>query len=203
MNALSQPRKMGAVLLADGGRQDCCSRCGTIPCAGAGPRVFPSPREVEKGMAELLRHHVLCGGHRRFAAPRGRSDSALAVLIGVPLGLTLGWYPGGESGRESGDADPAAHQPDRVDSGGDHLLWGGRWRCCIPDFSRRIFPDRGGLHQRRGERAFGVSPRGAQFRADSAATSGGGAVPGGASPDPGGAAHRARALRGWWWWRQK
>ena len=58
----------------------------------SGTRVFPSPREVEKGLAELLRHHVLWGdivdSLRRVAIGYG-----LAVLIGVPLGLTLGWYP--------------------------------------------------------------------------------------------------------------
>ena len=54
--------------------------------------MFPSPREVEKGLAELLRHHVLWGdivdSLRRVALGYGA-----AVLIGVPLGLTLGWYP--------------------------------------------------------------------------------------------------------------
>jgi NitT/TauT family transport system permease protein len=48
--------------------------------------------EVEKGVAELLRHHVLWGdiadSLRRVAVGFG-----LAVVIGIPLGLTLGWYP--------------------------------------------------------------------------------------------------------------
>ena len=58
----------------------------------SGTRVFPSPREVERGLAELLRHHVLwrdiVDSLRRVAAGFG-----IAVLLGVPLGLTLGWYP--------------------------------------------------------------------------------------------------------------
>ena len=58
----------------------------------SGTKVFPSPREVEKGMAELLRHHVLwrdiVDSLRRVALGYGT-----AVLIGVPLGLVLGWYP--------------------------------------------------------------------------------------------------------------
>jgi NitT/TauT family transport system permease protein len=58
----------------------------------SGTRVFPSPREVEKGMGELLRHHVLwwdiVDSLRRVAAGFGA-----AVALGVPLGLTLGWYP--------------------------------------------------------------------------------------------------------------
>ncbi|MGC2637438.1 MAG: ABC transporter permease [Acidobacteriaceae bacterium] len=58
----------------------------------SGTKVFPSPLEVEKGLAELLRHHVLWGdigdSLRRVAV-----GYCAAVLIGVPLGLTLGWYP--------------------------------------------------------------------------------------------------------------
>jgi NitT/TauT family transport system permease protein len=58
----------------------------------SGTKVFPSPVEVENGMAELLRHHVLWGdivdSLRRVALGYGA-----AVLVGVPLGLALGWYP--------------------------------------------------------------------------------------------------------------
>jgi NitT/TauT family transport system permease protein len=58
----------------------------------SGTKVFPSPREVEKGLAELLGHHVLwkdiIDSLRRVAVGFG-----LAVLVGIPLGLTLGWYP--------------------------------------------------------------------------------------------------------------
>lgn len=58
----------------------------------SGTRVFPSPGDVERGMAELLRHHVLWGdiidSLRRVALGFGA-----AVVLGVPLGLTLGWYP--------------------------------------------------------------------------------------------------------------
>lgn len=55
-------------------------------------KVFPSPREVEKGMAELLRHHVLWGdiwdSLRRVAI-----GFSAAALLGIPFGLALGWYP--------------------------------------------------------------------------------------------------------------
>lgn len=58
----------------------------------SGTKVFPSPYDVEKGMAELLKHHVLWGdivdSLRRVAVGFGA-----AVMIGVPLGLVLGWYP--------------------------------------------------------------------------------------------------------------
>lgn len=58
----------------------------------SGTKVFPSPREVLNGMEDLLRHHVLWGdivdSLRRVTAGFGA-----AVVLGVPLGLTLGWYP--------------------------------------------------------------------------------------------------------------
>ena len=58
----------------------------------SGTKVFPSPYDVEKGMAELLRHHVLWGdivdSLRRVAVGFGA-----AAVLGIPLGLTLGWYP--------------------------------------------------------------------------------------------------------------
>jgi NitT/TauT family transport system permease protein len=57
-----------------------------------GTKVFPSPLSVEKGLAELLRKHVLWAdigdSLRRVAVGFGA-----AAAIGVPLGLTLGWYP--------------------------------------------------------------------------------------------------------------
>lgn len=58
----------------------------------SGTKIFPSPYEVEKGMAELLRHHVLwrdiVDSLRRVAVGFGA-----AALLGIPLGLILGWYP--------------------------------------------------------------------------------------------------------------
>jgi NitT/TauT family transport system permease protein len=91
MNSLSEPRKWeqffwpilaSALLLALWHYSDVWS----------GTKVFPSPREVEKGMGELLRHHVLwrdiVDSLRRVAVGFG-----VAVLLGVPLGLILGWYP--------------------------------------------------------------------------------------------------------------
>jgi len=55
-------------------------------------KVFPSPLSVERGLAELLRKHVLWSdigdSLRRVAIGFGT-----AAVVGVPLGLTLGWYP--------------------------------------------------------------------------------------------------------------
>jgi NitT/TauT family transport system permease protein len=55
-------------------------------------KVFPSPLDVKKGIAELVQKHVLWADMvdslRRVAIGFGA-----AALIGIPLGLTLGWYP--------------------------------------------------------------------------------------------------------------
>lgn len=58
----------------------------------SGTKILPSPIEVEKGFVELLHEHVLWAdiqdSLRRVAEGFG-----LAALLGIPLGLTLGWYP--------------------------------------------------------------------------------------------------------------
>lgn len=55
-------------------------------------KIFPGPSDVEKGIAELLERGVLWAyivdSLRRVAVGFG-----LAVILGVPLGLILGWYP--------------------------------------------------------------------------------------------------------------
>ncbi len=55
-------------------------------------KIFPSPLEVERGMAELLRENVLwrdiSDSLRRVALGFGAASA-----LGIPLGLTLGWYP--------------------------------------------------------------------------------------------------------------
>jgi NitT/TauT family transport system permease protein len=55
-------------------------------------KVFPSPLAVEKGIAELVRKSLLWSyigdSLRRVAIGFG-----YAAVLGIPLGLTLGWYP--------------------------------------------------------------------------------------------------------------
>jgi NitT/TauT family transport system permease protein len=57
-----------------------------------GTRVFPSPRQVEQGTLELLHKNILwrdiADSLRRVAIAFGA-----ATALGIPLGLTLGWYP--------------------------------------------------------------------------------------------------------------
>jgi len=57
-----------------------------------GTKVFPSPQNVRNGMAELFRKHVLwadIGDSLRRVAIGYLS----AVIVGIPLGLSLGWFP--------------------------------------------------------------------------------------------------------------
>lgn len=55
-------------------------------------RVFPSPREVEYGLAQLVQGGVLwrdiVDSLRRVAI-----GYCAAVALGIPLGLLFGWYP--------------------------------------------------------------------------------------------------------------
>lgn len=58
----------------------------------SGTKVLPSPVEVKKGLIELVQAHVLwadiADSFRRVAIGFG-----LGAVLGIPLGLALGWYP--------------------------------------------------------------------------------------------------------------
>jgi NitT/TauT family transport system permease protein len=58
----------------------------------SGTKVFPAPFQVEKGLLELLHKNVLWqdigSSLRRVATGFGA-----ATILGIPLGLALGWYP--------------------------------------------------------------------------------------------------------------
>jgi NitT/TauT family transport system permease protein len=55
-------------------------------------KIFPSPLDVEKGLLKLAHGNVLwldiADSLRRVAIGYGA-----AVILGIPLGLVLGWYP--------------------------------------------------------------------------------------------------------------
>jgi len=55
-------------------------------------RVFPSPFDVQRGLAELMRKGLLWSyiGDSLFRVSLGYLS---AVVLGVPTGLALGWYP--------------------------------------------------------------------------------------------------------------
>jgi len=59
----------------------------------SGTTVFPAPIDVERGLRELLGRGVLwayiADSLRRVAV-----GFSVAALLGIPLGLTLGWYSG-------------------------------------------------------------------------------------------------------------
>lgn len=58
----------------------------------SGTTTFPAPLDVQRGLAELLERGVLWSyvgdSLRRVAV-----GFSLAVVLGIPFGLTLGWYP--------------------------------------------------------------------------------------------------------------
>jgi NitT/TauT family transport system permease protein len=91
MNSLAEPRKWEKLfwpILASG----LLLALWHYSVVWTATKVFPSPREVEKGLAELLRHHVLWGDIRD-SLRRVAIGFGAATLLGIPLGLTLGWYP--------------------------------------------------------------------------------------------------------------
>ena len=55
-------------------------------------KVFPSPSDVEKGLLQLARKHVLWGDIGDSLRRVGIGFGAAAIL-GIPAGLALGWYP--------------------------------------------------------------------------------------------------------------
>ena len=55
-------------------------------------RIFPSPFAVARGLLELLHKHVLWADITS-SLERVSVGFGAATLIGVPLGLALGWYP--------------------------------------------------------------------------------------------------------------
>ena len=55
-----------------------------------GTKVFPSPMNVKAGVVELLHHHVLWA-YILDSLRRVALGFAAAVLVGIPLGLWLGW----------------------------------------------------------------------------------------------------------------
>jgi NitT/TauT family transport system permease protein len=58
----------------------------------SGTKIFPSPAEVARAIAQLAEKSLLW---RYIGDSLGRvaCGYALAVLLGVPLGILLGWYP--------------------------------------------------------------------------------------------------------------
>ena len=91
MSALAEPRRWEQVawpLLAAG----LMLSVWHFSVQWTGSKVFPSPLMVEKGMVELFHKHVLWGD---IGSSLGRVAIGFgaAVVLGIPLGLTFGWYP--------------------------------------------------------------------------------------------------------------
>ena len=58
----------------------------------SGSRIFPSPLDVQKGIAELIRKGVLWG-YIGDSLRRVAIGYLTAAALAIPLGLALGWYP--------------------------------------------------------------------------------------------------------------
>jgi NitT/TauT family transport system permease protein len=57
-----------------------------------GTKVFPSPYDVAKGLAELSRKGLLWR-YMGDSLRRASLGFSLAAILGIPAGLVLGWYP--------------------------------------------------------------------------------------------------------------
>jgi NitT/TauT family transport system permease protein len=55
-------------------------------------KVFPSPLAVERGVAELARKGLMLA-YIGDSLRRVALGFCAAAIVGIPLGLTLGWYP--------------------------------------------------------------------------------------------------------------
>jgi NitT/TauT family transport system permease protein len=55
-------------------------------------RIFPSPLDVERGLAELILKGLLVK-YIRDSLIRVGAGYFFAVVFGIPIGLILGWYP--------------------------------------------------------------------------------------------------------------
>jgi NitT/TauT family transport system permease protein len=58
----------------------------------SGSKIFPSPLDVERGMAELARKGVLLS-YIADSLRRVAVGYLSAAALGIPIGLLLGWYP--------------------------------------------------------------------------------------------------------------
>ena len=54
------------------------------------PRYFPPPSEMFAALADELGTSRVLGGGREHAARAGRSGSAIAALIAIPVGIVVG-----------------------------------------------------------------------------------------------------------------
>ena len=64
----------------------------SLAVQASGSTTFPSPGDVQRGLAELLRKGLLWN-YILDSLSRVAAGYSLAVLLAVPLGLMLGWYP--------------------------------------------------------------------------------------------------------------
>ena len=64
----------------------------SVSVRASGSTIFPTPGDVQRGMAELVRKGVLWQ-YIWDSLARVATGYSLGVALAVPLGLLLGWYP--------------------------------------------------------------------------------------------------------------
>lgn len=63
-----------------------------VSVAWSQSRIFPAPLDVARGVRELVRKGLLWG-YIADSLMRVGAGYSLAVMLGIPTGLILGWYP--------------------------------------------------------------------------------------------------------------
>jgi NitT/TauT family transport system permease protein len=64
----------------------------TLAVKYSGTKIFPFPAAVARGLVELV-HRGILFAYMRDSLFRVAAGYGLSVLIGVPIGILLGWFP--------------------------------------------------------------------------------------------------------------
>ncbi len=153
--------------------------------------LFPGPWQVVLGIVELVRKGLLL---KYIVASLFRVTwgFGLAVLVGVPFGLFLGWFRHGLPGVQPADPGAPADLADRLDSAGDPLVRRLRRGPGVPDLPGQRLPDHRLGDGRRAEPPAGLPPGREELRPGPGPTVPPGDPAGDAPADPDRRADRAR-----------
>jgi len=88
---MTPQRRLEAVLLPAAAAAALVALWG-IAVRWSGTNVFPSPAAVARGIAELARKGLLLR-YTRDSLRRVGAGYGLALAVGIPLGVFLGWRP--------------------------------------------------------------------------------------------------------------
>ena len=164
------PRTVRMAATGRAGRSLCAGRGRAVLLAWevavrySGNDLFPGPLGSGLGIVELVRKGLL---PKYIVASLFRVTwgFSLAVLVGVPLGLFLGWFRPAYQAFNPLDPGAEADLADRLDPAGDPLVRSLRRGARVPDLPGQRLPDHGLGHGGRAEPPAGLPPGGAQLRA--------------------------------------